>query len=120
MKAYVIKLDNGKYLSKYHNYDYSKKIARRFCYTDKIENAKIFKEPIKLIDEMGCKCVEIRIEESDNIRNQIFDDIYTNLLDIRNPYWQTRFKDGLQYMTAIDIYNCLEEILDKIEQGEKQ
>jgi hypothetical protein len=42
MKAYVIKRDDGKYLSKYFNYDYRLKRAQKNSFTDNIYNAQIF------------------------------------------------------------------------------
>lgn len=42
MKAYIIKRDDGKYLSKYFNYDYRLKNPRNNSFTDKIYNAQTF------------------------------------------------------------------------------
>ena len=42
MKAYVIKVGNRGYISKYKNYNYNLQNPSQMCLTNKIENAKLF------------------------------------------------------------------------------
>ena len=64
MKAYVIKCKkDGKYLSKYFNYDYADKNYKHICGTKNIINAKILKECFDTNDDF--ECVEITIAEGD-------------------------------------------------------
>ena len=61
MKAYVIKRDDGKYLSKYNNYNYRVDKPRLHCWTVNIINAKRFKQ----VPITSYKCVPIIIIEGD-------------------------------------------------------
>ena len=68
MKAYIIKNKEGKYLSKYDNYDYSRvDYYKKACWTNNLLNAKIFKEePFVNTSEL----VEITIAEG-NLEHKI-------------------------------------------------
>ena len=65
MKAYVVKNKEGKYLSKYFNYNYSKpeEEYRHICTTKNILNAKLLDKKYECINDLDC--VEITIAEGD-------------------------------------------------------
>lgn len=67
MKAYVIKRDDGKYLSKNTNYDYRKHNKRKKSWTNNILNAKKFmQEPITSYQYVPVTIVEGDIQELQN------------------------------------------------------
>ena len=69
MKCYVIKSKEGKYLSRFHNYDYRKIKGeqKQPSYTSEICNAMLFKdyEAPTLGRESGMEIVEVTIAEGD-------------------------------------------------------
>lgn len=69
MKAYVIKRDDGKYLSKYFNYDYRLDKPQRRAFTKNIYNAQIFTRKtyadciiLKYKLEESCEIIKVPVE----------------------------------------------------------
>ena len=70
MKAWVIKRNDGKYLSKYHKYDARKVPLCEICFTENILASRMFinEDIAKLVkvDWQICKVIRIEVKEVKN------------------------------------------------------
>ena len=72
MRAFVIKRNDGKYLSKYHKYDARKAPVCEICFTENLLNAHFYRDDdlarhVKnaLTDFRKLKVVRVEIEEKE-------------------------------------------------------
>lgn len=85
MKVYVVKRNDGKFLSGYNNYDYRLENPCKPCWTEKLYNAKMFEEYVEadnFCNTIDCQIVEVELVETKDIadhtkqvRKEVFADL---------------------------------------------
>ena len=86
MKVYVVKRNDGKFLSGYNNYDYRLENPCQPCWTEKLYNAKTFEEyeeADNFCNTIDCQIVECELMEKNQlsdytkqVRKEVVDKVY--------------------------------------------